>query len=96
MNLSNIDFAGSLHINSYNIEDFQGPPRAPGTRGPLKKIIQVPVKDETTAEIMDFIGRGVSMKKTHGHMKDTGRYGSQVIYLNFFFIKKIIIMIKKK
>ena len=36
------------------------------------------------------------MKKTHGHMKDTGRYGSQIIYLNFFFIKKIIIIIKKK
>ena len=51
MNLSNIDFAGS-----YNIEDFQGPSCAPETRGPLKKIIQEPVKDETTAEIMDFIG----------------------------------------
>ena len=96
MNLSNIDFAGSLHINSYNIEDFQGPPHAPGTRGPLKKIIQEPYKDETTAKIMDFIGGGVSIEKTHGHMKDTGRYGSQVIYLTFFFIKKIIIMIKKK
>ena len=84
-NLSNDWFTGSLCNNLYNIEDFQKPPRAPGTRGPLKKIVQNPVEDTITAEIMDFVGRGVSMENIHGHMRDTGRYGSWVIFLFFFY-----------
>ena len=52
----NFDFTGSLQHNSYNIDDFQGPPCAPGTRGLLKKIVQEPVEDKITGDIMDFIG----------------------------------------
>ena len=55
---SNIDFAGSLGTNSYNIEDFQGPPRAPGTRGPL-----VPGENEVDVLVLNEKVKGVVCEK---------------------------------
>ena len=68
----------AMHSSDYIHRPKSGMLRPTGSRGPVKKVLSHPVPPEVSAEIMDWLGRRVSVKSIDGHFRESGKYGDMV------------------